>query len=218
MVFISKKWYLYCSNVHYTLKNGNMKLEMDLFKIKYNDIKPKQGRVLISAPFADDSFFSRSVVLLTEYNKEGSVGFALNKPVKKMLPEISTEFGDFNAPVFLGGPVSRDNIYYVHTLGDKIPDSIKIKNNLYWGGDYKILKKLIDQGEVKTSQIRFFVGYSGWEENQLDTEIKEDSWLVSDISSENVMDYTIKIWKKMVSKLGESYKAWTNFPENPNFN
>lgn len=195
-----------------------MKPEVDLFNIKYNDIKPRQGRVLISEPFAADMFFSRSVVLLTEHNNEGTIGFILNKPIKKLLSEVSSEFGDFEAPVFLGGPVNRDNIYYIHSLGKKIPDSIRITDNLYWGGNFKVLKKLIDNGEVKSSQIRFFVGYSGWEKNQLDREIKNNSWLISDIDSEMVMNNDAKIWKRVVYKLGKKYRAWTNFPENPNFN
>lgn len=195
-----------------------MKPQMDLFTIKYNDIKPQQGRVLISGPFAPDLYFSRSVVLLTEHNNEGSIGFILNKPIKKSLSEISTEFGNFDAPVFLGGPVNRDNIYYIHTLGDKIPNSIKIDNNLYWGGDYIRLKQYIDSGLINKNQIRFFVGYSGWGEKQLEGEIKRDSWLVSDIEIEKVMNTDLKIWNKMVYKLGKKYRAWVNFPENPNFN
>jgi putative transcriptional regulator len=195
-----------------------MKPTADIFKIKYNDIKPAKGRVLISEPFASDTFFSRSVVLLTEHDEEGTIGFILNKPIKKILSEISSEFGSFDAPVFLGGPVNRDNIYYIHTLGNKLPDSIEIADDLFWGGNFNVLKDLISKGKIKSNEIRFFVGYSGWEKDQLNDEIINDSWLISDVEAQTVMEANDEIWKKLVYKLGTKYRVWTNFPENPNFN
>jgi len=195
-----------------------MKTEPDLFKIKHNDIDPEQGLVLVSEPFAPDSIFSRSVVLLAEHNEKGTVGFILNKPVNRKLSQLSSEFGNFDMKVSLGGPVANSNIYYLHTYGEKIPGSLLIKDDLYWGGDFNILQVLIESGAVDESKIRFFIGYSGWSEKQLDNEIKKDFWLVSDIEVETVMNYDKEIWNKVVSKLDNRYSIWQHFPENPNLN
>ena len=195
-----------------------MESNIDFFKIKYNNKAPKQGLVLVSEPFAPDSIFKRSIILLVEHNKEGSVGFILNKPLKKTLPDVSDEFGDFEVPVSMGGPVSRDNIYYFHTLGDVIPGSIKIRDDLYWGGDFEIIKMMISAGTLKKNQIRFFVGYSGWSPKQLDNELNKDYWLVSDIETSIIMEHDKKIWEKVVPNLGDKYSTWANFPENPIFN
>ena len=195
-----------------------MESNPDIFKIKHNNIEPEQGLVLVSEPFAPDSIFSRSVVLLAEHNNKGTVGFIINKPVNRKLSQLSKDFGNIDIKVSLGGPVENNNIYYLHTYGKKIPGSIKIKKNLYWGGDFKILQILIESGTIDENKIRFFIGYSGWSEKQLDKEIRKDYWLVSDIDVETVMNYDKEIWNKVVSKLDKRYSIWQHFPENPNLN
>ena len=192
-----------------------MELNTDLFKIEHNNIAPEKGGILISEPFTEDSVFKRSVVLLTDHNETGSIGFIINKPIKKKIYDISSEFGNFDAVVCIGGPVSRDRIYILHTLGKLIPNSVKIKDNLYWGGDTQVLSEKIAAGIVKTNQVRFFVGYAGWEPNQLEDEINKNYWLVSTIDVKTVMKPFTKIWNNVVSNLDDKYKIWGNFPENP---
>jgi len=58
-----------------------MNSEIDYFKIETNDISPKKGLILIAEPFLSDVYFKRSIVLLTEHNEEGSIGFVLNTRV-----------------------------------------------------------------------------------------------------------------------------------------
>jgi putative transcriptional regulator len=195
-----------------------MNFNSDLFKIKHNNVAPKQGLILVSEPFSPDGIFNRSVILLVEHNEKGTVGFILNKPIKKNMSELSDKFGKFDIKVSIGGPVENGNIYFIHTYGKKIPGSIKIKDNLYWGGDFKILQTLIEEKAIDDKKIRFFIGYSGWDKEQLLNEIKKDFWLVSDIEVDTIMNYDTEIWSKAVSKLGKPYKIWQYFPENPNLN
>ncbi len=190
----------------------------NIFKITHNNIKPDQGLVLVSEPFAPDGIFTRSVILLAEHNTEGTVGFILNKPVSRKISEISSEFGNFDINVSIGGPVGNEHIYYIHTYGKKIPGSIHIKDNLYWGGDFDIIKTMSEAGALDKNKIRFFIGYSGWGTEQLDNEIKKDYWLVSDIDVKTIMQNDKKIWDKVVSGLGKPYRLWQYFPENPNLN
>ncbi len=193
-------------------------MDTDLFNIKHEKVIPKQGLVLISEPFSRDSYFKRSIVFLTEYNKKGSVGFILNKQIDVQLSEIIGEVYDFNATISIGGPVNTDRIYYIHTLGNQIPNSVKITGNIYWGGDFEVLKNLINASCINSNEILFFIGYSGWSPNQLDTEISKNYWLVSNISSDEIMNKNNNIWKKTIEKLGVKYKSWKNIPEDPQLN
>lgn len=195
-----------------------MNKNLDIFRIKTNNVKPQKGRILIAEPFLPGSYFNRSIVYLVEHNKEGSVGFILNKPVDFPVKEFRKEFPKFNDTLYMGGPVNIDSIYYIHTLGEHIPGSILIKDDVYWGGDYNHLKDLINSGFVNNNQVRFFLGYSGWGKNQLMEELKEDSWLVGEISPKRVMEDNIELWKVMVKKQGGIYTLWENFPENPSMN
>lgn len=195
-----------------------MKHEVDIFKIKSNKIKPEQGMILVSEPFNSDRFFQRSVVLLLEHNKSGTVGLILNKPTNHKMSEISEKFNNFDSDLLMGGPVSNENIYYIHTLGKSVPGSTLIKDNLYMGGNFDIIQLMISGGTVKENQVKFFAGYSGWASGQLQNELSKNFWLVTDIDVRTIMNYDKKIWGKTVNKLSEEYRAWANFPENPIFN
>jgi putative transcriptional regulator len=196
-----------------------MKENLDIFKIKTNDVPPQKGRILIAEPFLPGNYFSRSVIFLVSHSEKGSVGFILNKEIDFEIQDIFPDFPDFDASVFLGGPVSTDSIYYIHKLGEKLPGSINVLGDLYWGGDFDALKTQISAGIIQPSDIHFFLGYSGWDAGQLEAELKEDSWLVTDVDEEAVMQKLDEAaWTDFVKKAGDRYSIWEHFPENPSLN
>jgi len=195
-----------------------MELNIDFFSIDNNKVA-KQGRVLISEPFLNDTYFKRSVVLLTEHSSEGSVGFVLNKPVDLAVNDVLNDFPEIDTEVSIGGPVNTNTIHYIHTLGETIPNSVKVLKNLYWGGDFKVIKDMINAGQIKGTEIRFFLGYAGWSPKQLENELSENAWLVSEMNPEHIMQGPgDNLWKDILEKSGDKYKTWVNFPENPSLN
>src|SRR4051812_40076623 len=95
----------------------------------------KAGRLLLSEPFMFDENFKRTVVLVCEHNDDnGTVGLILNKPIELGLNDIVEDFPLFDSKVFLGGPVGTDTLQFLHSLGDKIEDSLQLGEGLYWGG------------------------------------------------------------------------------------
>jgi len=196
-----------------------MKENLDIFKIKTNNIPPQKGRILIAEPFLPGDYFSRSVVFLVAHSEKGAVGFILNKRIEFELQDVFLDFPEFDAKVFLGGPVAADSIFFIHKLGDSLPGSIHVLGDLYWGGDFEALKSQITRGQIDPTEIHFFLGYSGWDAGQLENEIKEDSWLVTDVEQYDVMnEKSEQSWTDFVKKAGNRYKIWENFPENPTFN
>ena len=196
-----------------------MELDIDFFSIENNKVA-RQGMVLISEPFLNDTYFKRSVVLLTEHSEEGSVGFVLNKPIDLSVNDVLNDFPELDAEISIGGPVNTNTIHYIHTLGEKIPNSVKVLDNLYWGGDFDGLRDLITQGLILSNQVRFFLGYSGWSPKQLDNELAENAWLVSEMNAEQIMKGPDNdLWRKILEKSGnKKYRTWVNFPENPGMN
>ncbi|MFV0591930.1 MAG: YqgE/AlgH family protein [Draconibacterium sp.] len=196
-----------------------MENNLDIFKIRTNNVAPRKGRILIAEPFLSGNYFNRSVVLLVAYSEKGAVGFILNKKVEFPIHEAFSDFPNFNTQVYLGGPVSTDSIYFIHTLGNRIPGSIHVVDNLYWGGDFEVIKQEIGLGKIHPSEIRFFLGYSGWDAGQLEEELKDDSWLVTDVDEESVLgEMDPGSWFSFVKKAGARYSVWKNFPENPSMN
>jgi putative transcriptional regulator len=182
--------------------------------------KLKKGQLLIADPYIiGDASFDRSVILLTDHDQEGSVGFIINKPLKysinDLLPDIKASFKVYN-----GGPVEQDNLYFIHNVPELIPNSVEISNGIYWGGDFESVKELINQRKINKNNIRFFLGYTGWEEDQLESEMEHNSWIVTTNSYENkiIGKSTIHFWKEKIIELGGDYLIWSNAPENPYLN
>jgi putative transcriptional regulator len=196
-----------------------MHFNPDIFKIQSNNVLPRKGRILISEPFLPGNYFNRAIILLVAHSKKGSVGFILNKKVEFQIQDYITGFEDFDSDVYIGGPVSTDSIYFIHNRADLIPGSIPVLDDIHWGGDFEEIKRLINLGIIHTNEIRFFLGYSGWDSGQLDREIKENSWLVDNIDSSLLLnDLGAEAWVDFVKKVGKQYTMWENFPENPALN
>jgi len=193
-------------------------LNMDFFSIENNRVA-KKGRILVSEPFLNDTYFRRSVVLLTEHSKEGSVGFVLNKPVELSVSGILKDFPEIDASVSIGGPVNTNTVHYIHTLGVLIPNSVQVMKNLWWGGDFDTIKELIIQGKIRKNNIRFFLGYAGWSPNQLENELSENAWVVTELDARTIMKSgDLNLWQDTLTNLGDKYRTWVNFPENPGLN
>jgi putative transcriptional regulator len=192
----------------------------DIFKIRHNNLQPEKGNILISEPFLQDAYFQRAVVLLVEHNARGSMGFVLNKKTGLWVNDFFDGFDDITRiPIYLGGPVSSDRLFFIHSLGSLIPDSIKIDDNLYFDGDFEALRYYLLSGKSVFENMKFFLGYSGWTENQLYGEIKQDSWLVSRSSNRNIMlAEGESFWKHSVELVGGSYMTWINYPKDPILN
>lgn len=198
----------------------NMEQYKNIFQITHNDVLPAKGSVLISEPFMQDIYFKRSVVLLVEHSEEGSMGVVLNRKVpiivNKFFPELQ-EYPDIQ--VYLGGPVSPDKLFFVHTLGDLIiPNAQKINEHLYFDGDFKALLRYISRGHRIEGKVKFFMGYSGWTKNQLTEEIERNSWVVSRTYGSLFTAEDDNYWKSSVAQLGGKYKNWLNYPKDPYYN
>jgi putative transcriptional regulator len=189
----------------------------DLLNITYNNIRPQRGKILISQPFMSDGCFRRSVVLLTDYSIKGAVGFVLNKWLPIALDNLLEDFPAGESYLSIGGPVATNTLHYLHTV-DSIPGSVEICNGIYWGGNIEVVRKLLTVSIMKPDNIRFFLGYSGWTDGQLEEELKTNSWLVGDIRPSQIIRPIRDLWQDAVKNMGDKYQLWTTLPENPIYN
>ena len=196
-----------------------MDIDSDIFKIQSNNVLPSRGKILISEPFLRDATFGRSVILLIDHTDEGTMGLIINKPLPVFVNDIIKEFKYINdIPLYKGGPGATDNLFYLHTLAN-ISGAIPVSKGLYLNGDFDEIKKYILQGNKVDQHIRFFLGYCGWEGEQLNDELKENTWLVSKEDKDYLMNSDTKdMWKEALEKLGSKYEAWSRFPRVPTFN
>jgi len=196
-----------------------MKEELDLFEILPEDKIPGKGKILISEPFLPDTFFNRTIVYLTDHNPEGSVGFILNKKLDIRVSDAISGFEGWDENLNMGGPVAPDTLHYIHTLGHMIPQSVNVDDDIYWGGEIDTIRMMIRDGSIRHSQIRFFLGYSGWSAGQLERELGENSWVIARVRSEIIMNSRGRdSWKRVLKGMKNKYRVWANFPESPEMN
>ncbi len=192
---------------------------MSELKIPFTNIKPEPGKLLIAEPFLDDPYFKRSVVLLTEHNENGTIGFILNKPIEIKLKDAVGELPPIDSNIHLGGPVARETLHFLHTEGNLIDGSLEIMKGLFWGGNFETLKKLIELDKIKPEAVKFFVGYSGWEPKQLNKELELNSWIVLDGNVSDIMKRnTANLWKDILKDMGKEFAVIAEFPTDPTLN
>lgn len=194
-------------------------MNADIFKIQSNNVLPSRGKILISEPFLCDASFGRSVILLVDHTEKGSMGLIINKELPLLVNDVIKEFKYADdIPLFKGGPMANDTLFYLHSL-HHIPDALPVSDGLYLNGDFNAIKKYILQGNPVKGKIRFFLGYSGWEEKQLAQEIEENTWIIGQEEATYLLDEKGgTMWKKSLEKLGSKYEAWSRFPQVPSLN
>lgn len=185
-----------------------------------NTKEPKRGSILISDPFLDEDYFRRSVILLCEHSENSSFGFVLNNYMDIDLHELDNQFPDINARISIGGPVETQSLYYIHSFTEKVEESFEICKGLHFGGSFRMVKSLLEKDIENCKNIRFFLGYSGWNTGQLLNELLENSWIVADnISNLEIMNTSNdNFWQYCMEKQGGQYKTIAKFPLNPNNN
>mgnify|MGYP001170118283 CR=1 FL=1 len=184
----------------------------------HKESKIDAGKILISAPHLSD-FFSRTVIFMTEYNENGSLGFVINRPVEGKLSELIEDFPEFDARVMLGGPVETEIVNFIHRAGDIIEGGLEICDGIFWGGNFNTLKLLAESGSLNPSDFIFFLGYSGWSAGQLDDELQENTWIVTESEAELIFDLEPdKIWAETLKRMGGEYNTIASFPVDPSVN
>ena len=181
---------------------------------------PEKGKVLISEPFLEDPYFKRTVVLLCDHDdSKGTFGLVLNKSLEISLDDIMESFPGFDGELSMGGPVEQNSLFFLHNKPELIDDGQKVMEDVYLGGNFEKVVELLKLGLITHHEIRFFLGYAGWAEMQLQSELNENAWIVAAIQPSLVMkNPEPELWKEVLNGLGNKFALLTQFPEDPTLN
>ncbi|MBR4829243.1 MAG: YqgE/AlgH family protein [Muribaculaceae bacterium] len=197
--------------------------DQDIYHLNDEQSQPKRGSLLVAKPTVGDFFFKRSLVLIVDPDEgEGAMGVVVNHytgyNLRDILPDIETVE---EIPLFLGGPVGDQMLFYIHTLGPEIiPESIDMGNGVWFGGHFDAIKRYVELGAPVGGHIKFIVGYSGWEKDQITSEINRHDWAVLDGAGRDLLmgDGDDNQWRDAVAHFGDRYRLWLNLPSDPSFN
>ena len=183
-------------------------------------IEPAKGDLLISEPYLPDPNFERTVVFLCEHDENGTFGFVLNRKAHVGLGEILEEAGDYPGKIFVGGPVEHNTLHWLHRDKNLNEGSVALSEDLFWGGNLERLTEMMNVRSIRTEDIRFFIGYSGWAPGQLMDEMKAKSWIVyKKPTTEMIFDWDNQdLWKACLNTMGGKYRLMSNYPKDPRMN
>jgi putative transcriptional regulator len=183
------------------------------------NLEPAAGVLLVAAANLTDPNFARTVVLLCEHQAQGSFGLVLNRAIPLRLSEVTGEELGWDAPLYRGGPVQENTLHFIHRRPDLDLESQQVLPGLFWGGNFDKASQLLKYKEADPNDFRFFVGYSGWGEGQLDDEIKRDSWYLRRARLELAFhDDVANLWRHTLRGMGQEYAILAGFPDDPRLN
>ncbi len=188
----------------------------DLLKVPSTGLLPQEGRILVSSPYYNDTFFNRSVVLITDFSEDATAGLIINRQlpytVRKMVSELRID-----EPIFFGGPVMPEGIFLLHSFSN-CEESSKLLENVYVGYN-PVLLSIIEHNAIPNLKRKFLLGYAGWSPGQLESEILNDMWVVAEGSYSLIFNTPAsKIWETVVKNLGADYSHWLRIPERIGYN
>ncbi len=156
------------------------------------------GTILISTTLLNDTNFEKAVIVITEHNEKGTIGYIINQPFNRRFNELEEFKHALPIPLYIGGPSQMENIYFMHRKPAFIEGGELIGSNVYMNGDFKTAVQLVNSGTLSINDVKLYIGYCGWDVQQLDEEIAEGSWIVTNASPNLVFASGIDImWEEL---------------------
>lgn len=178
-----------------------------------------KGALLIAKPYLGDPNFERGVILLCDYNGQGSFGFVLNQVTDLYLGDVLDDTIYQDIPLHLGGPVEKNTLHFIHRKPDLISGGAEIMPNVFWGGDFDQVKTLLNINTLKPDDVRFFIGYSGWSGGQIEDELSQESWIITQTTSDFLFTTPpANFWREILKNMGGEYRSIAHYPIDPNLN
>ena len=172
-----------------------------------NKTRLEVGSLLMATPFWQEDEYKRSIVLVVKQDEEGSTGIILNKLsnllVSDALPDLN-----YSQPLYYGGPLGKEYVSFVHG-NHELTNSMPVSPSLSIGGDLNLLNS-----DMKMGTIKFYAGFVQWVAGQLEQELKDDKWWLSNIDfNELFMMPMEKLWQYKLLDAGHIYGMFEDCPD-----
>ena len=174
------------------------------------------GSLLVAHPNMLDPNFRRTVLFISEHDpSEGALGVIINRPLDRQVADLVTDTpptGLAEVPVFLGGPVGKNQLMFA-AFEWKKGDGVKLSQNV------ALAQASAAPGEKNLVTICAFVGYAGWGAGQLESEVKQNAWLLQKANPSLLkLDRLPNLWFDIMRSLGPWYKMLAAAPDDPSLN
>lgn len=131
---------------------------------------------LKSTSIDTDDYFRHSLLCIIENDKNGATGFIVNRPYRRTLNELQEYVSLPAFPLYEGGPVDDEHLYFLHRRADVIEGGKQISDDIYFGGNFGQATDAIAKGLLQPDDICICIGYCGWDAGELEEEIQAGEW------------------------------------------
>ena len=173
------------------------------------------GKLLLAMPSMADTRFHKAVIFMCAHDDKGSMGLVINHPMPdveftQLVAQLNvgddgvasldnTPLSDL--PVMSGGPVESGRGFVLHSSDFSQRDTVRVHGGIHVTGTIDALREIV-QGRGP-EQMLFALGYAGWDAGQLEREIQENTWLITDATPDLVFDIdAAKKWDCAVQRMG----------------
>lgn len=158
------------------------------------------GTIIISAPSLQDPNFEKSVIIITEYNEKGAVGFVINKQFPRNLNELA-EFSNAKPfALYAGGPVDNENLFVLHRSAGPVSESKHLFGHVYMGGNFQQIVSGINKEILNSNDVKIFIGYCGWDAGELEAETEEGSWKLLKPDEDIIFTSGNLLWQQLLEQ------------------
>jgi putative transcriptional regulator len=174
------------------------------------------GTLLIAHPGLLDPNFHKTVLFISSWDGDGAFGLVLNRPASRTVAELLPGRDDLGAlgalPVFLGGPVSRDQLIFAAFQWHSEKGALECRHHVS-------LAEAEELAHKHSTVIRAFIGYAGWGKGQLESEIAQSAWLLKP-AERDVLDpgRSELVWRDLLATFGPKYRLISEAPDDPGRN
>jgi putative transcriptional regulator len=166
-------------------------------------LTPEKGIFLVAKPGMADPRFQRSVVLVLAHSDKGTLGLIINRstdvPLSRVLPDLQAPDAERHA-LFFGGPVGMDILIFLVRSGAPPEHARHVMTDVYFSVDRETLEQLLTKHKAR-SELRLYIGHSGWGPGQLAAEIARGDWLLTRADSATVFEKDLQtIWPQLIDR------------------
>jgi putative AlgH/UPF0301 family transcriptional regulator len=187
------------------------------------------GCVLVAKEELDgNGTFERTAILLIKLGSrdayDGPFGIILNRPLYTKIKHVNPSFGEKTSPfgdcsLLFGGPVDMSIFLMRTNAGKPLKGFEEVVPGVCFGlrTDLEKASVMMKNGSVKPEDLKFYVGYSAWDHDQLLSEIDAGYWVVTSCSSGLITDAVTTdpscLWTEILQLMGGQYSELSQKPK-----
>ena len=167
-------------------------------------VKDLKNHFLVAMPSITDPIFKQSLVLICDDNKDGTMGLIINKPINNdniILMQNNYALSLEKSKIYFGGPVNMDVGFVLHDSNYRTEQTLNISKNLCLTSNDRVINDI--KKDNGPNNFLFTLGYSGWDKNQLNDEIKNGDWLIVPANTKSIFEkHDSEKWNEYSSLVG----------------